>query len=70
MAPPARSHDQGHEDEAISIFVSRFGEASHHKERIRIPGSWEEKIEDVRKEMTTRREALKGRTPTSIDELI
>lgn len=67
--PPSQSHNQGHEDDRLSISASQFRE-SRHEGRARVLGSWEEKMEDVKKEIATIREALKGKTPVTIDELI
>lgn len=65
--PSGRSQDQVREDESAS--ASRFQE-SRHEERACIPGSWEEKMDDVKKEMALMREELKGKAPTTVDELI
>lgn len=40
------------------------------EERACVPGSWEEKMVDVRKEMASIREVLKGKALATIDELI
>lgn len=64
------SCDQGREDEAVSTTTSRFWEVSWLRERIHTLDLWEERMEDLRREMTTIKEALKGKAPTTVDELV
>lgn len=41
-----------------------------HKEKVHTPNLWEEEMEDVRPEMATMKEAIKGKAPITVDELI
>lgn len=68
--PSTGSHNQGHEDKAGSATASRFQEVSQREEKVHTPNLWEQKMEDVRREMATIKEAIKGKAPTTIDELI
>lgn len=65
--PLDQSQDQIHEDESASVSHLR---ESRLEERTCIPGSWEEKMEDARKQMASMREVLKGKAPVTINELI
>lgn len=48
----------------------RFWEASQLGERIHTSDLCEERIEDIRREMATIKEALKGKSPNTIDKMI
>lgn len=69
-APSTESCDQGCKDEAGSTMAFWFWEASQLGERVHTLDLWEERMEDVRREMETMKEALKGKAPTTTDKLI
>lgn len=65
----ARDHGQGPKDDTLSVLASQFWE-SRHGERVHILGSWEQRMEDMKKEMVTMRKALKGKAPATVDKMI